>query len=242
MIPMQPFSTWLAQAEQHHRQTGRPLVSLCYAQSLDGCLTARRGQPTALSGPESLSFTHWLRASHDALLAGVGTVLADDPLLTVRLVEGKNPQPVILDSRLLTPPQARLLTRHHTPAWIATAQDVYAERHVALQSDGARLLHLPLDSSDHLSLPHLLDCLGRMGIRRLMVEGGAQVITSFLAQGLADLCAMTIVPRFLGGLHAVETTGGPAFPSLTLPELCEIHYHRLGDDMIIMGKLTRLSH
>ena len=159
----------------------------------------------------------------------------------MRLVKGKNPQPVILDSRLRTPPQARLLTEHPTPAWIATSADTDPERQATLQAAGARLLYLPLDSDGRLSLPHLLDCLGQMGIQRLMVEGGAQVITSFLSQGLADLCALTIAPRFLGGLHAVDTAGEPALPNITLPHLNEIHYKRLGDDLIVMGQLARLS-
>jgi len=95
------YERWLAQAWRHHQDTGRPLVGLCFAQSIDGCLAAQRGQPTALSGPASARLTHQLRAAHDAMLVGVGTVLADNPHLTVRHVAGRSPQPVILDSRLL---------------------------------------------------------------------------------------------------------------------------------------------
>ncbi|HRE30133.1 MAG TPA: dihydrofolate reductase family protein, partial [Anaerolineales bacterium] len=74
-----------------------------YAQSLDGCLAAAVGAPLALSGPEALRFTHQLRATHAAILVGIGTVLADDPQLTVRLVDGVHPQPVVLDSQLRLP-------------------------------------------------------------------------------------------------------------------------------------------
>ena len=79
------FENWLSLADRHLEKTGRPLVGLCYAQSLDGCLTVRRGQPTALSGAQTKRLTHQLRAAHDAILVGSGTVLADQPQLTVRL-------------------------------------------------------------------------------------------------------------------------------------------------------------
>ena len=89
---------------------GRPFVTLSYAQSLDGSIAARRGATTPISGPDALRLTHQLRAHHDAILVGIGTVLADDPQLTVRLVAGPNPQPVIVDSRLRLPLTARLLS------------------------------------------------------------------------------------------------------------------------------------
>src|SRR4029079_2712702 len=107
----------LAQARARKRLRGRPFVTLAYAQSVEGRFAIARGLRSALSGPESLRFTHALRAGHDGILVGVGTVLADDPELRVRLVEGRDPQPVIVDSHLSTPAGARLLAR--TP-WIGT--------------------------------------------------------------------------------------------------------------------------
>src|SRR5512143_1701471 len=112
---MQKFESWLAQADRQPSEKGRPLVSLCYAQSLDGCIAAERGRPTQLSGPETKQITHRLRALHDGILVGIGTVLADDPHLTVRHARGENPQPVVLDSRLRTPVEARLIAGHPRP-------------------------------------------------------------------------------------------------------------------------------
>ncbi len=106
---MEIFEPWLADVTEHRTQTGRPLVSLCYAQSLDGSLAARGGKTLRLSGPESMALTHRLRAAHDAILVGIGTILADNPSLTVRYAAGKNPQPVILDSSLRFPLNANLL-------------------------------------------------------------------------------------------------------------------------------------
>src|SRR5512133_2370683 len=103
---MSPLEELLSDAGRE----GRPLVTLSYAQSLDGSLAAQRGTPLALSGPQSMELTHRLRAAQDAILVGIGTVLSDNPRLTVRLVEGSQPQPVILDSHLRFPLNANLLT------------------------------------------------------------------------------------------------------------------------------------
>ena len=102
--------------------TPRPFVTLSYAQSLDGCLTTQQGMATPISAPASLTMTHTLRATHRAILVGIETVLADDPALTVRLIAGDNPQPVIVDSHLRTPPGARLLQSCGAP-WIATTPE-----------------------------------------------------------------------------------------------------------------------
>ncbi|MBN2547733.1 MAG: RibD family protein [Anaerolineales bacterium] len=224
---------WLTQAGTHRQHYGRPLVSLCYAQSLDGSLTLRRGQPTALSGAESARLTHQLRAIHAAILVGVGTVLADDPRLTVRHVSGPDPQPVILDSRLRTPIEAKLIRQHPRPAWIAATEGAEPQKRSALEAAGARVLSLPAGREGRVSLCDLLDRLGEMGIDSLMVEGGAQVISSMLSQGLADQVILTVAPVFLGGLPAVEAG------AIGWLRLGEVLYERLGDDLVACGKLNR---
>jgi 3,4-dihydroxy 2-butanone 4-phosphate synthase/GTP cyclohydrolase II len=228
---MPPFEAWLLQADQHRRQTGRPLVSLCFAQSLDGSLTLQRGRPTALSGVQSSRLTHQLRASHDAILVGVGTVIADNPRLTARQVGGPNPQPVILDSRLRTSVQSHLVQRATQPVWIATTSAASPERMSALARAGARLLVLPADGDGRVSLAALLSTLAEDDVSSLMVEGGAQVITQFLSQGLADWVAITIAPLFLGGLRAVEQ-------ALPKPHrLVDVQFDHLGQDLQVFGRL-----
>jgi len=91
--------------------TDRPFITLCYAQSLDGSIALSDGRPLTLSSPPSLFRTHALRARHEGLLVGLGTILADDPQLTVRHAAGPNPQPVVLDTDLRTPRAARLFGR-----------------------------------------------------------------------------------------------------------------------------------
>jgi GTP cyclohydrolase II len=222
----------LDKAPAHRQRTGRPLVTLSYAQSLDGSIADRPGRPLALSGSQSMIFTHCLRALHDAILVGIGTVLADNPRLNVRLVEGNNPQPVIVDSRLRFPSYANLLRNGRTP-WIATGEGADPERQEALEASGAKVLRLP-GQNGWVDLAALLDHLGSQGVNHLMVEGGAQVITSFLATRLVDQVVLTIAPLLVGGLRVVDNLGYS--PLRRFPRLRRVSYQQLGDDLVLRGE------
>jgi GTP cyclohydrolase II len=230
---MERVEARLTEAASHRRWTNRPFVTLSYAQSLDGCIAARRGQPLALSGPQSLILTHKLRAAHDAILVGIGTLLADNPRLTVRLVEGKNPQPVVVDSRLRFPLDASLLQDHPLSPWIATTDQADDDRQRELETAGARVLRLPAQANGQVHLARLLEQLGELGLNSLMVEGGAGIITSFLSERLVDFLVLTVVPTLVGGLHAVDNleVSDPAhFPRLRHPGS-----EWLGEDLILWG-------
>ena len=235
-----PINKWLERSESYRREHGRPMVSLCFAQSLDGSLTYRRGRPMELSGPGAMALTHDLRAAHDAILVGIGTVLADDPSLTARLVDGKDPQPVVLDSRLRMSLDARLIKENSSSPWIITTPGSAPGRRPAFKSAGVRLIDVPYDPHDCLQLPYTLERLAESGISSLMVEGGAQVITSFLSEGLVDFAVVTICPIFVGGLRALEGTINPNEHLLknNFPSLQEVGHQRLGDDLIIWGKVV----
>jgi 3,4-dihydroxy 2-butanone 4-phosphate synthase/GTP cyclohydrolase II len=233
---MIPIEELLAGANSHREKTGRPLVMLSYAQSLDGSLAARRGSPLHLSGPASLEMTHRLRLAHDAILVGIGTVLVDDPRLNVRLPGLKpgytDPQPVVLDSHLRFPLDRQLLHGTRLP-WIAALPGADPQKQVELEQRGARILHLPPGKDGRLLLPALLSCLGELEINSLMVEGGASVIASFLEQGLADRLVLTIAPLLVGGFH-IEI-GRDA----VLPRLENVGTERLGDDLIVWGEISK---
>jgi 3,4-dihydroxy 2-butanone 4-phosphate synthase/GTP cyclohydrolase II len=222
----------LSEAAAFCLEHGRPMVTLSYAQSLDGSLAARRGAPLALSGLESMRLTHRLRAAHAAILVGIGTVLADDPRLSVRLVEGSDPQPVVLDSRLRTPLNANLLCAAR-PLWIACLDGADPARLQVLQAAGAQVLALPPSETGGVSLPALLQTLARRGIASLMVEGGARLIGAFLAAGLADQAVITVAPLFVGGLHAIEA-GALAG---AMPRMASTQTQRYGDDLVVWGKI-----
>ena len=217
----------------------RPFVTLSYAQSLDGCLTTQQGTATPISAPASLTMTHALRAAHGAILVGIETVLADDPALTVRLVAGDNPQPVIVDSQLRTPLDARLLQGSGS-AWIATtAQGAQSPRRLRLEEAGARILTLPAAKEGRVDLAALLTCLDTEGIGSLMVEGGARILTSFLEEGLADYAVITIAPVFLGGYQMIQPAGAGDHLRGVMPRLQNVEQVRLATDTILWGEFEK---
>jgi 3,4-dihydroxy 2-butanone 4-phosphate synthase/GTP cyclohydrolase II len=217
-------------ALQHFDQAGTPFFTLAYAQSLDGSLAAAPGEPLALSGQASLTLTHALRAAHDAILVGVGTVLADDPRLTVRLVAGADPQPVILDSTLRTPATARLLDHPRGVRILTTERSRECDR-ATLAAHGAEIMVLPADATGRVALPALRDALARRGVRSVMVEGGAAVLSAFVAAHLANYAVVTLAPRLVGGLHAfTHSVNGAA------PHLAQVAYTQAGDDLIVWGE------
>ena len=177
----------------------RPWVTLSFAQTLDGRVAALDGSSQWISGPESLHFCHRLRAAHAAIMVGVGTVLRDDPRLTVRLVAGRDPLRVIVDTTLRAPLTAAVIRDGAAGGTIlactAAAPDV---RRKALQDCGATVLTLPEAVAGGVDLAALLDALGERGIDSVMVEGGARLITSLLRERLVDAVAITIAPIILG--------------------------------------------
>jgi len=203
----------------------RPFVTLTYAQSVDGSIAARDGSPIRLSGGESMKMTHELRAAHDAILVGVNTVINDDPLLALKNVNGVNPQPIVLDSTLRTPLTARLLKHPTHPLWLAASRPD-PQRQTQHEARGARIICVEPDSQGRVNLASLLDHLGKLGIKRLMVEGGAQVIRSFLEEHLADKLIVTLSPQLLNGLRIDSTAS-----------LHNAQYRQLGIDLIVEADL-----
>ncbi|HEX7118847.1 MAG TPA: RibD family protein [Longimicrobiales bacterium] len=213
----------------------RPFVTLTYAQSLDGSIALRRGRPMALSGPDARNLTHRLRAAHDAILIGVGTLLSDDPRLTVRHAAGADPLPVVLDSRLRTPPGARLLAHPTRRPLIATTDAADAGRQSALEAAGARVVRFPADARGWVALDPLLAFLAGDGAASVMVEGGARVITGFLRARQVDHVLVTIASVLVGGLRAVGRLAPGGDDAVWPPRLAQLEAVRLGDDVVLSG-------
>jgi 3,4-dihydroxy 2-butanone 4-phosphate synthase/GTP cyclohydrolase II len=208
----------------------RPFVTLSYAQSLDGSIAQRDGRPLALSSPPSLFRTHVLRARHDGLLVGVGTILADDPQLTVRHAAGPDPQPVILDTHLRTPLPSRVLSNPRRP-WFVAGSPVAAARRAPLVAAGAQVLEAARSPDNLIDLPSALALLAARGLRSLMVEGGSRVLRSFLAARLVDWVVITLAPTFVAGKPVLPSAPGD------LPGIRLLGWEPSGPDLILWGEL-----
>jgi diaminohydroxyphosphoribosylaminopyrimidine deaminase/5-amino-6-(5-phosphoribosylamino)uracil reductase len=212
-----------------HRLTGRPFVTVKFATSLDGKIATRSGESRWISGTESRAHGHLLRSAHDAILVGVGTVVADDPELSARLDGSpvRQPMRVVLDSQLRTPPSARVVGPN---TLIATTRSGDVGE--------AETLVLAPTADGRVGLGPLLDELGRRGILSLLVEGGAEVHASFFAEGLVDKVQAYIAPIIIGGRQAPGPVGGEGVGNLRdAIRLGEVDATRIGDDLWITGYL-----
>ncbi|KAF0127550.1 MAG: diaminohydroxyphosphoribosylaminopyrimidine deaminase [Elusimicrobia bacterium] len=180
-----------------YMRTRLPYVTLKTAQSLDGRLADAAGRSRWISSPQSRRFAHRLRAEADAVVAGVGTVLADDPLLNVRGFKvSRQPWVVILDSRLRISPKARVFQNDRVIIAVAGKAPAAAVKRLPRH---AEVLQLPRDRDGRPSLPALLKALGSVGISHILVEGGGKVAGSFISQGLVDRYCCIIAPMVIGG-------------------------------------------
>ncbi len=182
----------------------RPSVTVHYAQTLDGRLATRTGDSQWISGQPSLVLAHALRASHAAVLVGAGTVAADDPRLTPRLVEGPAPVRVVLDSALRLSPSAHVVTDGAAPTILATTKRAPVARRREFSQRQAEVLVLPATQDGRVELGALLDELGSRGLATALVEGGAGLITAMLRERRVHRLIVSIAPMVLGsGIEAV---------------------------------------
>jgi diaminohydroxyphosphoribosylaminopyrimidine deaminase / 5-amino-6-(5-phosphoribosylamino)uracil reductase len=219
-------------------QARRPSVTVSYAQTLDGRLATRSGSSQWISGPQSLTLAHELRAGHDAIVVGAGTVCRDDPRLTVRLVRGRDPLRVVVDSTLRIPPTAAVLAggaAHGT--LLAVTERAPAARREAAAVLGATVLRLPCDEARRVDLGALLAALAERGVRTAMVEGGATLITTLLRARLVDRLVVCIAPKILGA--GIEAVGDLGISDLARAlSLREMRATPCGADIILDGQVA----
>jgi len=189
----------------HFMKTGLPFVTVKYAQTLDGRIATATGNSQWISSPASLKLAHQLRAEHDAILVGSGTVRHDNPTLTVRHVKGRNPLRIIMDSTLDTPIGANVMhNTAETPTWIVTTKNDADPRFAALQAAGAKLITVDPDEENHADLKKLLPILAKRNISSVLIEGGAQIITTALKNNLVNRLVAVIAPKIVGkGIEAI---------------------------------------
>ena len=225
------------------RETGRPFVTVKYAQTLDGRIATRTGDSKWISGEPARRFAHQLRAEHEAIMVGIGTVLADDPQLTVRLIEGRDPVRVIVDSRLRTPLTARLLNATGKTL-IACGENAEPARASDLRRRGVDVVTVP-GSSHHeqtgrsIELSSLLELLGRKKMASVLVEGGSRIITSLLTANLVDRLVVAVVPVIVGeGVDAIGDLGIERISDAI--RLSSVVVRQLGDDVVLDGRPGRV--
>jgi diaminohydroxyphosphoribosylaminopyrimidine deaminase/5-amino-6-(5-phosphoribosylamino)uracil reductase len=216
-------------------EAGMPLVTLKLASTLDGRIATATGESRWITGEAARREVHALRARHDAILVGSGTVLADDPDLTCR-IPGMERVPmlrVVADARLRTPPTARLVQGAQlAPVLIITAPGHPPAAQAPFIAAGADIVTVPAHAAGGLDLPSLLRALGRRGVTRVLAEGGAGLAAALLRQGLVDRLVWFHAPAVMGG------DGHPALEGLRLAALSAMPRFRrtaqraLGDDML----------
>ncbi len=217
--------------------TGRPFVTLKVAATLDGKIATAKGESRWITGPAARTAVHRLRAQSDAVLVGIGTVLADDPSLTVRTghTGGRAPLRIVLDPSLRIPLRAKVLTDAKAPTLIVTTKSGSAGKRAVLSRRGTEVLVLPTRRS-RVSWDGLLRALGRRGVSSLLIEGGAEVNASALRQRAVDRVLFFLAPTILGGRDAISAIGGPSPPRLAHTiALKRVTVTRIGPDILVEG-------
>jgi diaminohydroxyphosphoribosylaminopyrimidine deaminase/5-amino-6-(5-phosphoribosylamino)uracil reductase len=224
----------------HWMTTGRPFTVLKYAMTLDGKIATASGDSKWITSEASRRYAHRLRAWYDAILVGKGTVLADDPSLTCRLVEGNNPVRVILDTHAELPTDRKVFTDGAAKTILVVSEKVPQERWKKM-SEIPQVTVLPLPEKDgHIDLEALLDALGKESLTSLLVEGGSAVLGAFLDARLAQRVYAFIAPSLIGGKDNLTAIGGKG--ASTMDEritLQEPHVEEVGPDVMVTGLLER---
>ena len=245
-------------------ETGLPFVIAKAACSLDGKIATASGESQWLTGEAARAYGHQLRHEVDAILVGIGTVLADDPQLTVRLPGRKrvgqggspdkltadqrpktedrffrDPIRIVLDSRLRLPLDAKLLhLDSHAPTWVACTTAAPKDMIQEIKDLGADVLVMPAAASGLVALPPLLKELGRRQVQSLMVEGGAETLGSFFDQRLVDKFYFFYAPKILGGKTAPGMLAGAGVWRLgNALQARDLNIKKLGPDLLVMGYL-----
>ncbi|KAI0660610.1 bacterial bifunctional deaminase-reductase [Cubamyces menziesii] len=246
----------------------RPYVTLTFAQSLDAKIAGAGGKQLALSGKESLVMTHWMRTLHDTILVGIGTALNDNPQLNTRHLPPlpasyphgyRLPRPIVLDTHLRLSPDCKLLKNYQAGCgrrpWVICAPQsappdvaataAFSQRAAALQKAGARIVELDVDpSSGLIAIPDLLAALRELGVRSLMVEGGARVIRSFLSaaqrsgnptQKAVDALVVTVAPTLVG---SAGVGYGTELHADALPTFQHVRTETFGPDAVTALKVV----
>ncbi|MBS1124315.1 MAG: riboflavin biosynthesis protein RibD [Deltaproteobacteria bacterium] len=219
-----------------HALYGRPAFTLKAAITLDGKICTVTGHSKWITGDLARADVMRLRDTHDAVLTGIGTVVADDPWLTARLRRGRDPIRIVIDSKLRTPPGAHLLPKRTGPRTIIVCGEAAPTRRArALVGKRAEIWRVPTHANGRIDLWKLATLLGDAGIQSVLVEGGAEIHSSFLERRLADELVLYVAPKIVGG-PAKSWVGGKGIGTLR-----SAHQFVIDPDPVSLGGDLRIT-
>ena len=230
----------LGRAYEKFVTAGRPFVTAKAAVTLDGKIAAAGGESRWISNAKARRYVHELRRSSDAVMVGVGTALADDPSLTVRL-PGRSEQrttAIVVDSLLRVPDGLKLMKRGPGELIVLTTTAAPAQRAKALKGMGHEVIAVDPTEDGRVDMAKALAALGELGICSVLVEGGGQLMSDLVSKRLIDRIAVCVAPKFLGG------GGADLFPDLSVEgmdaavELKDVSLKLFGDNVIVEGMLA----
>ncbi len=227
--------------------TKTPFVTLKLASTLDGRIATESGESKWITGEAARRFVHRMREQADAVMVGTGTVLMDNPELTVRLVKGGDPVRVVVDSGLIIPITAKVLNTGRGNVIIATTEEIVKKSGVrsqknkkikALKDKGAEVLPLP-SKKGMVDLKALMEELGKRGITNLIIEGGSTLVASAIKDGIVDKVALFYAPKILGK-EGLSMIGGLGIKRLS-EAIClrKLQCKNIGEDILVEGYVYR---
>lgn len=235
-------ATQLNEAFNHWIVRRTPFVTVKAAMTLDGKIATASGESKWITGEPARRVAQRLRFESDAILAGINTVLADNPSLTARGPGGRIRKPlrrIVLDSLARTPLDATLASDELAALTTVVVSRAAPARRVKALAQKVRVLVAPAKAG-HINLPWLLNRLGSEGVTRLLVEGGGEVNAAFLEAGLAQRVAFFYAPKILGGRDARRGVAGEGAKRLAdLIELSDVDWRRVGDDLMLSARVGR---
>ena len=228
----------------HYMTTGLPYVIVKYAMTADGKIATVSGDSKWITGEESRRQVHLTRKRVAAIMAGIGTVLSDDPMLNCRIEEGVDPVRVICDSRLRIPMDSQIVkTSGEIRTIVACAEFNDSEiqkKAEALETSGVEIIQVKADSRGHADVEQVIRSLGNMKIDSLLIEGGSRLNYSVLETGMVSEIDAYIAPKFVGGSEAKSPVGGSGFERIAdCVELSAPEIERFGDDVLLIYRTER---
>ena len=216
-----------------HITTGKPFVILKIAMTLDGKIATPEGQSKWITGGKARNIVHRLRSSVDAILTAIGTVKADDPRMTARIKDGKNPLRIVIDPNLEILPEAKIL---QTPPETIIVTNQKKSDKIYIFNSKCSIIYF----NNLLNLNWLIDKLGRMGITSVLIEGGASLNAHALEDGIVDKIMVFIAPKIIGGKDSFPAVGGKTFKKLEEAyAVKDMRTKRFGEDILIEGYIDK---